>query len=112
MLKLQEIKKLLDAVELTTNVDLNLEVKTIRASDLMSDVLTADNPGEVLLTGLVNAQSIRTADVVDLKVVIFVRNKLPDEAAINMAQNRDIHLLATTLPMFKACGILYSQMGG
>ena len=108
-MKLKEIKKLLNAVELTANVDLNMEVKMIRASDLMSDVLTSSNAGEVLLTGLVNAQSVRTADVVDLKVVVFVRDKRPDEATIEMAQQRNIHLLATSMPMFEACGTLFSN---
>ena len=109
-MKLEEIKKLLNAVELTANVDLSLEVETIRASDLMSDVLTSSDAGELLLTGLVNAQSVRTADVVDLRAIVFVRDKRPDEATINMAQQRDIHLLATSKPMFEACGAIFSNM--
>ena len=109
-MKLEDIKRLLNAVELTADVDLAMEIEMIRASDLMSDVLTSSHAGDVLLTGLVNAQSVRTADVVDMSVIVFVRDKRPDDATIAMAQERNIHLLATSMPMFEACGVLFTGM--
>ena len=85
---------------------LNMEVEHAFASDLMSDVLTLkDTP--VLVTGLCNVQTIRTCDMANLDVVIFVRNKKPTEDMIELAEDNDMVLICTAYSMFKTCGILY-----
>lgn len=108
--KLGKIKELLQAEELTSGMDLNLEITTARASDLMSDVLSSTDAGDLLLTGLVNAQAVRTAHVVDMNIVIFVRGKVPAADTIQLAEQRNIHLLATKKPMLEACGIIYAAL--
>ena len=76
-------------------------------SDLMSDVLTHIKPNCLLLTGLINPQVIRTSEIADIKAICFVRAKRPDEEIIRLAQERNIPLFATELPMFESCGKLF-----
>ena len=86
---------------------LDTEVEHAFASDLMSDVLTLkDTP--VLVTGLCNVQTIRTCDMANLEVVIFVRGKRPTEDMVELADENDMILICTPYSMFKTCGILYN----
>lgn len=85
---------------------LDMEVEQCFASDLMSDVLTLkDTP--VLVTGLCNVQTIRTCDMANLDVVIFVRGKRPTEDMVELADENGMVLICTTYSMFKTCGLLY-----
>ena len=85
---------------------LDMEVEHCFASDLMSDVLTLkDTP--VLITGLCNVQTIRTCDMANLDVVIFVRGKRPTEDMVELADESGMVLICTQYSMFKTCGILY-----
>ena len=76
-------------------------------SDLMSDVMAFVKERVLLLTGLVNPQVIRTAELLDIHAIIFVRGKSPSNDMIDMAKESDIILAGTKLPMFVACGKLY-----
>ena len=71
------------------------------------DVLAFVKDQPVLLTGLCNPQVIRTAEMMDIMCLVFVRGKRPDEKMIELARERGICLLATPHTMFTACGILY-----
>ncbi len=82
-------------------------VATACGSDMMSDVLAFVKEQAVLLTGLVNPQVIRTAEMMDMHCIIFVRGKRPDLNMIEMAEERDMVILCTELEMFTACGKLY-----
>ena len=89
------------------------EGQTASGSDMMSDVLAFVKNQSVLLTGLVNPQVIRTAEMMDMVCVVFVRGKVPDSAMIALAQQREIALLSTPERMFTACGKLYAAgLGG
>ncbi len=83
-------------------------VSTACGCDLMSDVLSFTKSGSVLLTGLANAQVIRTAEMLDLKAVVFVRRKEPDAAAFDMARKMNLVLIKTPLPLYESCGRLYA----
>lgn len=109
MLKLREITDLLGAEILTKDLCLDCYVRLIKASDLMSDVLADCGEGALLITGLTNSQVIRTAEVVDVCAIIFVRGKRPSRETIQMAQAIQMPLLTTQLPMYDACGILYTK---
>ena len=85
---------------------LDTEVEHAFASDLMSDVLTLKET-PVLVTGLCNVQTIRTCDMANLDVVIFVRNKRPTEDMIELAEDNDMVLICSTYSMFKTCGLLW-----
>ena len=107
-----EVEKISEALKADLHVGdtLNGEfVSGIYASDLMSDVLAFGTPGIVLLTGLSNAQSVRTADIIEAKAVIYVRGKKPDEIGIRLAEEKRIPLFSTKLMMYTACGLLYSR---
>ena len=106
-MKISEIAALLSAEVLTTGVDLEHEVFSACGSDMMSDVLAYVKNQAVLLTGLNNPQVVRTADMMDMVCIVFVRGKRPEQAVIDMASEKDIAVLSTDKTMFTACGILY-----
>lgn len=108
-MKLSEIKNLLDAEVLTGVNRLEYDVKYIFGCDLMSDVLSFVTGETVLLTGLTNIQSIRTAEMMDIKCIIYVRGKRPDNLVISLAEEKGICLMCTNHIMFTACGILYNN---
>ena len=87
-------------------IDLQLEIETAEAADLMSDVLTQSIGGELLLTGLINSHVIRTAEMVDIKAITFIHGKRPDEKTIALAKQKGIPLLITKLFLFEACARL------
>jgi anti-sigma regulatory factor (Ser/Thr protein kinase) len=107
---LRDVRRLLQA-DLVGGGDAQLDAEVVSAcaSDLMSDVLAFGRPGQVLLTGLTNAQSVRTADIIGAKAVIYVRGKRPDEECLTFAALKRVPLLATPKMMYEACGILYEQ---
>lgn len=104
-----EIKEVLDARVISGEAYLNNEVHTACGSDMMSDVLAFMKDRAVLLTGLCNPQVIRTAEMMDVVCIVFVRGKQPDEDMIELANEREIPLLSTGHRMFSACGILYEK---
>ena len=74
---------------------------------MMSDVLAFSKDHSVLLTGLCNPQVIRTAEMLDIVCIVFVRGKKPDESMLEMAEERNLIILSTGHRMFSACGMLY-----
>lgn len=88
---------------------LETEVHNACGSDMMSDVLAYVKDQAVLVTGLNNPQVVRTADMMDMICIVFVRGKKPDGAILQLAVDRGIAVLATKLPMFAACGLLYEK---
>ncbi len=106
---LNEISKLLSCEVFCTEDELNLEVQFGCASDLMSDVLAYSRMGAVLLTGLVNTQTIHTAFISDVTAVVFVRGKKPDKDMITLAREKNIPLFGTPYSMYEAAGILYKN---
>ena len=109
-MKLRQIKRYLHC---TTIAGPDYDEKTLNkafCSDLMSDVLAyIHDDSTLLLTGLCNPQVIRTAEMIDLKIIIFVRDKRPSREVIHMAEEHGILLLSTTASMFHAAGILYQH---
>ncbi|MCI5773738.1 MAG: hypothetical protein MR210_04175 [Erysipelotrichaceae bacterium] len=82
------------------------------ASDLMSDCLAMISNNEnatVLLTGLCNVQSLRTAEMLDLELIIYVRGKKLDDEVLNMAKSMNCNIFTTDYTLFEACGKLYQQ---
>lgn len=104
-----DIKNYLDAKFLCLECKGGKEVHTACGADMMSDVLAFVKDQSVLLTGLCNPQVIRTAEMMDIICIVFVRGKTPDESVIELAKERGIVLLSSTHRMFTACGILYEK---
>lgn len=110
-MKIRNIVPLLEADVLCCNEDLDTVIYHACSSDMMSDVLAfANDNTSALLTGLVNPQVVRTAMMVDIRCIIFVRGKTPSQDIIDLAQENHIVLLVTQLHMFEACGRLFVNM--
>ena len=107
-MKISQIAELLDASVLCGAECLDSEVRSACGSDMMSDVLAFVKEQAVLLTGLVNPQVVRTAEMMDMHCIVFVRGKRPNLEMIEMAEDRDMVMLCTDLEMFTSCGKLYS----
>ena len=108
-LTLGKIAELLSCQIIIGESIMDKKVENCFCADLMSDVLAYAQPNSVLLTGLANAQSVRTADVADFFAVIFLRGKQPNQASIECAKQSNIALLTTKHNTIDACGILYTQ---
>lgn len=107
-MKLSACVEAIQAEVLVPGDDMDLEIKVACGADLMSDVMAFScSTNQMMLTGLVNPQSIRTAEMMDVKVIVFVRGKSPDSGMLDLARDKKICILSTPLPMFSACGILY-----
>lgn len=108
-MKISTIKELLDAKTICCEELLDKNVYSACGSDMMSDVLAYVKDQAVLLTGLVNSQVIRTAEMMDMRCIVFVRSKMPNEEMIELAKDSGLVLLATAKRMYEACGILYTN---
>ncbi len=106
---LREIKEILQAEVICGGDRLEEEIGFAGASDLMSDVLAFGLPGILLLTGLTNTQSVRTADIIEARAIVYVRGKKPEKEGIELARKKGIPVLSTKFMMYKACGLLYSR---
>ena len=106
-MKLKEIRDILHAEVLCGEELLDTEVRSACGSDLMSDVLAYVKNQAMLLTGLVSPQVVRTAEMMDMSCVVFVRGKQPDENILALARDRQLVVLATRERMYNACGLLY-----
>ncbi len=85
----------------------DIEIASACGADLMSHVMAFVKDQVLLMTGLINIQVIRTAILMDIQAVCFVRGKTPNQDMIDMAKENGIVLLTTRLPLFLACGLLY-----
>ena len=81
------------------------------ACDLMSDALALiqNSDATVLLTGLANAQSLRTAEMLDIRMVVYVRAKQLSRQDLELARQMGISIYSTALTMYEACGRLYEH---
>ena len=108
-MKVKEIIKLIDAKIVCGEEFSDREIEKAFASDLMSDVLTTPFDNGVLITGLANPQSIRTADMMDVSTIILARRKKATEEMIALAKENDMVLLESPFSVFHISGILYSH---
>ncbi|HOD15537.1 MAG TPA: transcriptional regulator [Spirochaetota bacterium] len=108
-MKLRDAIILLDAVVYSSRDErLDAEILTARASDLMSEVLAEDAAPDILLTGLCNAQVIRTASVFGIKAVVFVRGIIPEKKIIDLAIDENVVIMTTTHSLFVSSGLLFA----
>jgi hypothetical protein len=107
-LRIAEIAECLNA-KIYTEYYLDKQVTSACGADLMSDVLSFVKSNTVLLTGLLNPHVIRTAEMIDISCIVFVRGKIPTEELVELAREKGIALLATEISMYEACGMLYQK---
>ncbi len=108
-MKISTIKELLDAEVLCCEENLGKHVYSACGSDMMSDVLAYVKDQAVLLTGLVNPQVVRTAEMMDMNCIVFVRSKRPTEEMLELAAESGMVVMACNKRLYEACGILYKN---
>lgn len=108
-MKLSEIKDLLRCEVLVGEENLAMEIQQVVASDGMSEILAFARSKELMITGLINIQSIRTADIAGVSAVIYCRGKRPDKRVIEFAREKRIPVFITPMGMFDICGLLYAR---
>lgn len=108
-MKISTIKELLNAEVICGEENLDSEVYSACGSDMMSDVLAYVKDQAVLLTGLVNTQVVRTAEMMDMVCVVFVRSKSPTPEMVELARDHGMVLMKSTMRMYEACGKLYAN---
>ena len=108
-MKISELQELLGAKVLCCEENLDKQVYSAFGCDLMSDVLAYVTDQAVLLTGLVNPQVIRTALMMDMVCIIFVRSKSPNDEMLELARDNGIVMMSTDKTLYNTCGILYSN---
>jgi len=108
-MKLSTVKDMLECEVLSGAEILDeIEISSCMVSDMMSDVLAFCEPWAVLITGLTNVQSVRTANIADAAAIVYIRGKKPDKTVLELAEEMRIPVLLTDKGMFDVCGILHA----
>ena len=108
-MQIKKIIELLDAQILCGEDKIENSVNSACGCDMMSDVLAFVKEQAVLITGLCNPQVVRTAEMMDMRCIVFVRGKMPPQDVIKLANESGLVLLATNERMYVACGKLYEN---
>ena len=106
-MKINEMAVLLSGEARTAAAHADADITSAYAGDMLSDVLALGSQPDVLLTGLLNPQVIRTAEMLDMHCIIFVRGKTPAEEVLTLAREKGIAVISTQRGMFTASGLLY-----
>lgn len=106
-MKIETIVELLNAKVLCGAENLDTDVHSACGCDLLSDVLAFVKEQAVLLTGMCNPQVVRTAVMMDMRCIVFVRGKTPGQDVLNLAEEHGIVILTSDERMYSACGKLY-----
>lgn len=104
------IREMADRLQATAYADpdqLDTDLEGAFGSDMMSDVLAFAENRDVLLTGLLNPQIVRTAHMLDMSCIILVRGKSATPEIKALAEQNHIALLETKMTMYEASGRLY-----
>ena len=105
---IREIAEVLEAEWVCGEDYADQEIRYAFASDMMSDVLAYVELETILLTGLISSQAVRTAEMLDIPCLVFVRGKKPQEETVRRAKALGLCGLMTKCSMFEACGRLYA----
>jgi hypothetical protein len=116
-MKLTEIIKKYNCKVYTPALLKEKEINYGFCSDLMSDALmimnSVDNPKileeTILITGLMTNQSIRTAEMLDVDVVLLVRGKIPSLKVVDLAIDSKVILMSTEHTMFNTSGMMFQD---
>ena len=106
---IKEIQNILGATYLHGEELADRDVQFVFSADMMSDVLAYASQCSVLITGLCNPQVVRTAEMLDIVCIVFVRGKKPNDQMLALAEDREIAILTTDHLMFTTCGLLYER---
>ena len=101
-MKINEMAALLSGEARTAAAHADADINSAYAGDMLSDVLALGSQPDVLLTGLLNPQVIRTAEM-------FLRGKEPETSILELAEKCGVCVLTSPLEMYDACGILHQH---
>jgi len=107
--RVSDIAAVLGAEMLAGRSGLIRDVPSAGGCDIISDLLFFGKPGMLLLTGLTQLSVVRTAHLLDMSGIVFVRGKRPDEGAIELAESLGLPLLVSPLSLYDCCGRLYAR---
>ncbi len=102
-----EITDIIDGKVICCGDKLTSSLEYAFASDLMSDVLTVEKDNLILITGLANLQTIRTAEMSDISCIIFARDKKIGSEIVSLAMENNILLIESPHSVFHISGELY-----
>lgn len=108
-MNLKDVAQILDAEVLCCEDQLEREVKTCFACDMVSEMLLHVKSNTLLITSLTNAHILHAAQVMDALAVVFVGGKKPEESIIKKAEQNGIPLMSTKKLIFESCGLLYEN---
>lgn len=83
------------------------EITHAFSSDLLSDVLTVNETGILLITGASNLQTIRTAEMAEVACILLVRGKKATSEMIDLALELGLTIIESPNSMFGSSGKLY-----
>lgn len=86
---------------------LDAELTHAFSSDLLSEVLTISKTGILLITGVVNLQTIRTAEMAEVACILLVRNKKASSEMVGLASDLGLAIIESPYSMFGSSGLLY-----
>lgn len=95
--------------EIIYESDMPSQLEFAFSSDLMSDVLRFHMEKTILITGLCNIQTLRTAEMSNIECIIFARDKKVTDDMIELAAENNISLISTPLTLFEVSGRLYTN---
>jgi hypothetical protein len=107
-MKIYEVRELCEARVVCGSDRTGDEVISAFSSDLMSDVLMLPAEKLLLITGLCNIQTIRTAEIAEIRCILFVRNKKATEEMKLLAHEHGMVILETPFSLFKTSGLLFA----
>jgi len=108
-MKIRQIQELTKATVICGGDKIENNVACGFASDLMSDVLTLDSNEVLLVTGLCNLQTIRTAEMAEISYILFVRGKKVTADMKKLASENSMLLMETENSMYHTVGELYTN---
>jgi hypothetical protein len=107
---LENISRKLNCVEYYKNTGYSrIPVEHVTATDLMSEVLIAEEEHMLLITALNTEQTLRTAHIVDAAGVLLVNSKKPQPAMVRLAEEFDLALISTVFSTFESCVGVHSM---
>jgi predicted transcriptional regulator len=104
----EQAAQILDAQIVSAKGEAEREITSACGSDMMSDVMAFFHGQGMMLTGLINVQAVRTANLMDISSICLVRGKKATPEMISLAEEFCIPIMETKHPMFTACGKLFA----
>lgn len=105
----QEMVDILQAEVIAGGAKVDNEISGGYASDLLSNVMSQAQLGNVWITMHAHQNIVAVASLLGLSAVIIAGHVQPDKETVNKANAEEIPLLITALSVFEVVGLLYSK---